>query len=99
MNICWHGTNEENARSIMKTGFKPWTHFAAHLEDAIAMGGPYVFAVRFRKPAPHWQFLNKRRIPPSQIRSLTEFWSETLYGEPEYKSEVEPDDGRATEAA
>lgn len=90
MHICWHGTDEKAARSILKTGFRKDTHFAAHAEDALAMGGPFLFAVEFGNAAPNWQFLNTRRIPPSRIRCLTEFWSKTRFGENLFwKTEVE----------
>jgi hypothetical protein len=84
VNICWHGTDEITAQVILRKGFKPHTHFAAHLEDALAMGGPFVFNVMFKEQAPNWQFLNKEHIGPDRIRTLTQFWSKTLHGEPTF---------------
>jgi hypothetical protein len=85
INICWHGTDEETAQIILREGFKPHTHFAAHIEDALAFGGPFVFDVVFDKPAPHWQFRPEEAIPPSRIRCLTQFWSKTLHGETSFR--------------
>src|SRR5258706_10476613 len=85
INICWHGTDEKTAKIILREGFKPYTHFAAHIEDALAFGGPFVFDVIFDEPAPHWQFRPEEAIPPSRIRTLTQFWSKTVYGEPSFK--------------
>ena len=56
MKICYHGTNEENAKSILKEGFQPNTYFARHLEDALGSGGMHVFEVAFDDPPDHWQF-------------------------------------------
>ena len=84
INICWHGTNEEAAQIILREGFRPLTHFAAHVEDALAFGGPFVFDVLFDDPAPNWQFLNEDHIGPERIRTLTQFWSKTLYGAPNF---------------
>ena len=44
---CYHGTNEENSKSILKDGFREGTYFAYHLEDALTFGGQYVFLVEF----------------------------------------------------
>lgn len=57
MKICYHGTNEENAASILKTGFHYGSWFAANLQDALSYGGPHVFQVAFDfDEAPNWQF-------------------------------------------
>jgi len=45
--ICFHGTKRQNAYKILKTGFKKWTYFAKHLEDALGYGGKYVFEIYF----------------------------------------------------
>lgn len=79
--ICWHGTNEKAAKKIWSQGFRPHTHFASNLEDALSMGGPIVFHVKFDRPAPNWQFLNPKTIPPDRIAGVTEFWSQTLHGD------------------
>lgn len=68
MKICYHGTNEENAQSILKTGFRYGTWFAASLQDALAFGGPHVFQVVFDfDEAPNWQFLVDGEIPTDRI--------------------------------
>ena len=74
--ICYHGTNAKSAISIAKTGFRPWSHFARKIEDAVAFGGKYVFSVRFdqskmpeddENDQDNWQFHNIHTIPPSEI--------------------------------
>jgi hypothetical protein len=82
VHLCWHGTQTILiAEAIMREGFRPHTHFAAHLEDAIVMGGPFVFAVRFYEPAPHWQFRPREHISPERIVSLTRFATQRFHGE------------------
>ena len=71
--LAYHGTNKENALKILKNGFKPYTHFAQHLEDALEFGGSWVFRVWFKNVPQNWQFLNKRRIKPSRIDRLTQY--------------------------
>ena len=88
--ICWHGTDEATAQIILREGFKPYTHFAAHMEDAIAFGGPFVFDVIFDEAPPNWQFRPPERIQPDRIRALTRFWSMTLFGESSFtRTEVD----------
>lgn len=54
--IAWHGTNVEGYKGIKNLGFfKNGTYFARHLEDAIGMGGPYVFAVVFKDGKDVWK--------------------------------------------
>lgn len=72
LEICYHGTNEENALGILREGFKIGTYFARHLEDAIGYGGPHVFGVafdtdRFSHSLPHWQFVLREVVLPSCI--------------------------------
>jgi len=70
MRICYHGTNEENAQSILKEGFRPESWFARHLEDAIEKGGIHVFQVAFDDPPDHWQFsFEDTWIKPDRIVS------------------------------
>ena len=78
--ICWHGTDEDTAKVILRDGFKPHTHFAAHLEDALCFGGPFIFDVVFKTEPKNWQFVTKEQIPPEAIRSLTQFRTITLSG-------------------
>ena len=96
INICWHGTDAKTAEIILRDGFKPYTHFAAHVEDALAFGGPFIFDVFFDAPAANWQFLNKEQIPPDRIRTLTQFWSKTLHGAPNFtRTEIEGDEPKS----
>ena len=69
MIICYHGTNEVNAKSILKRGFLPNTYFAAHLEDAIWYGGNHVFEVAFHKAPRKWQFVYPEKVEASMIVS------------------------------
>lgn len=75
--ICFHGTTAQNAATIVKEGFQPWSWFALHLEDAITFGGANVFEVTFlaapiearavKGGASSWQFRNERRVPATRI--------------------------------
>ena len=69
MRICYHGTNEANARNILKRGFLPGTYFASHLEDAIWYGGDHVFEVAFHKAPDKWQFVCPGEMRASMIVS------------------------------
>lgn len=77
--ICFHGTNIEAVSAIRTKGFRPWTYFARHLEDAIAFGGPYVFDVVFDDPPEHWQFMNRETISPDLIVSRRLIRATTIY--------------------
>ncbi len=79
----YHGTSKENADLILETGFHEGTYFAAHLEDAIGYGGPYVFAVALqhhghseKRP---WQYKCPEAIPPDRICSLTHYSPQVLF--------------------
>lgn len=69
LKICYHGTDQRAAGGIRWKGFREGTYFARHLEDAIEMGGPYVFAVVFNEAElpPTWQFICRNIIPPDRI--------------------------------
>lgn len=73
--ICYHGTSKENARSILKQGFRPETWFAHHLEDAIGLGGQHVFAVKFdpdrfnNTESDTWQFFLNEWVKLDKIVS------------------------------
>lgn len=79
LRIAYHGTpNKRTADRILRVGFPEGTFFANHLEDAIGMGGPWVFTV----VVPHdffntargrnaWEAVNAAHIWPSWIQSLT----------------------------
>lgn len=73
--IAYHGTNDENARSIQRTGFRPGTYFARHLEDALGYGGEYVFEVAFKGSVgtEAWQFTMDKTIPAAAIVRLTHY--------------------------
>lgn len=74
MFIAFHGTNEAEALSILKSGFNSGTYFAQHLEDAIIFGGPFVFEVAFDGPQQKdWQFCEFVSIPPDRIVSLERY--------------------------
>jgi len=86
MPLWFHGTIEENVESILREGFRIGTYFGRHLEDAIHMGGEWVFEVFFEKdPGPSWQACNfDRVVPPTDIHSLIRYeptllhWNETI---------------------
>ncbi len=85
MLYCYHGTNEENAKLILKNGFRPKTYFAHHLEDALAFGGKYVFRVEFEEDKfsdaedrDRWQFWIVNTILPDKIKSLTKYEKEVI---------------------
>ena len=67
--IWFHGTNQKNAASILKTGFHEGTWFSRHMEAARKFGGPIVFAVkvRFAKTPMRWQVCTNNTIPSSSI--------------------------------
>ncbi len=71
LRICYHGTNKKSADIIRRHGFKPLTYFGRHLEDALFMGGEYIFEVAFNaKNIPNnWQFRIEERVEPSLIVS------------------------------
>ena len=73
LKICYHGTSEENAQSILENGFNPDSWFARHLEDAIGFGGPWVFQVCFEDHPilKEWQFHHLEPVPIEQIVGLT----------------------------
>ena len=70
--ICYHGTNREAARSILKEGFWPDTWFATRREDALTFGGPYIFEVDFEDDPilKEWQFHHPAPIPADRIVAL-----------------------------
>ncbi len=89
MRICYHGTNKENAQSILKEGFRPGTYFTWHLEDAIEKGGNYVFEVAFDDPPNHWQFaFTDKSVEPDRIVSHTVYQRERKVNNEELRKEV-----------
>ena len=93
--IHWHGTWKEQADAILREGFAPNTHFAMHMEDALAFGGPFVFEVWFDFKSVDWQFVSDSVIPPDRIKSLTKFQSEVLHGQNDYRSHRYEEFGQA----
>jgi len=74
MNIGFHGTNEANARKILKEGFDPDSHFAVKLEDALEFGGTWVFMVKFKSiDETNWQFTVGQHLHPNRITRLTQY--------------------------
>lgn len=82
LQIVYHGTDEATAKKILKTGFKPGTFFALHLEDSIGFGGNYIFEVAMgsatlpkpdEKLGTDWEFIATDRVPPSQIVELKHY--------------------------
>ena len=70
LKICYHGTKKENVEQILKTGFRPNTYFALHLEDALEYGGEHIFEVCFQRDVvlnDNWQFVNVKTILPDKI--------------------------------
>ncbi|HJU28470.1 MAG TPA: hypothetical protein VJ718_04835, partial [Candidatus Binataceae bacterium] len=54
-------------------GFLAGSHFARHLEDALAFGGRFVFEVAFERDPANWQFVEPERVPPDRIVSLRKY--------------------------
>lgn len=80
--LCYHGTNADAARSILKEGFRPDSWFAVHLEDAIAYGGLHVFEVVFdseKIPQDAWQFHVLSEISPKHIVSYSVFQQRKVF--------------------
>lgn len=89
MKIWFHGTNKANAESILKEGFRPDTWFAAHLEDALAFGGNYVFEVALEaKEEVGWQIHVLEAVPADRIISHFVFQKQTLLDYPDRRREV-----------
>ena len=72
MVIYYHGTSLKNALSICREGFREYTYFATHLEDAVGYGGSYVFHVMFEKrmELDVWQFREPGVVPVDRIVRL-----------------------------
>lgn len=71
MKVCYHGTDDEAAHSILDEGFRIGTFFSAHLEDALCYGGLHVFSVVFNNPPDHWQFTTGEIVPSDAILNYT----------------------------
>ncbi len=76
LEVLYHGTKFKYvAQHILRTGFKPNIYFSYDLNNAIHMGGKYIFEVVFdKKDLPsNWQVRCLNRIPSSRIARLTMF--------------------------
>jgi len=71
--ICYHGTDAGAAEAILCVGFRPNTHFAANLQDAIGYGGPWVFEVMFDHPPEGWQWVSSVAVSKEKIVSLRNY--------------------------
>jgi len=86
--IVYHGTNEKAAEQIKSQGFKAWSWFATHLEDAIAFGGEYIFSVAYEDPPVNWQFMSPYGILPDRIVSLSKIDKAVLHENKELREEI-----------
>jgi len=80
--IYYHGTNEENAKKILKTGFRARTYFTWDLHSALVMGGMWVFGIYFKDKSPdksYWQHVCSKPISSSKILFLRKFNIECIY--------------------
>ncbi len=77
----YHGTNQENSISILRTGFKSGTYFSPYLDSALLYGGEYVFSVWIDKELDKecWQFQIDEDWGADKIVSLVHYNAETLY--------------------
>lgn len=74
--IIYHGTDANNSKKILQSGFKKGTYFAVHLEDALGYGGKYIFELCYPAkdiPKSSWQFISDLVIPPEFIVRLTKY--------------------------
>ena len=90
--IWYHGTNEANARSILKTGLKENSYLAAHLEDALAFGGPHVFEFaldEYKISMYHgWQIKTKVVLPSDNIVAYTVFTKKITIDNPDLRLKI-----------
>lgn len=69
--LWFHGTIRKYAKQIRKNGFSKGTYFTKYFDSAFGMGGPYVFAVYFKKdPTKYWEYITPTKISPKRISSL-----------------------------
>lgn len=80
----FHGTDRDNALSIIQTGFKKGTYFTPYLDSALVLGGEYVFAVWLEGEKiddygeDRWQFTIQEDWLPDRIESLVHYQCEML---------------------
>jgi len=76
LEVLYHGTKFKYiAEQILKEGFEPWTYFSWDLNNAIHMGGKYVFSVIFNKAdlPDNWQVRCENHILPSRIIEVLKY--------------------------
>jgi len=93
--ICYHGTDtEEKASRIRTEGFRPETYFAKHLEDALFMGGEYIFEVefpcdvRFHNNPECWQFFQVNWVGAERIVAAYRIAATKLYENEELRERI-----------
>jgi hypothetical protein len=82
MVICYHGTDGPTAWKIRQEGFRKYTYFARHLEDALGYGGLVVFEVVFVEKEIEefgWQFKAAERVKPDRILRVTSYQKQLVY--------------------
>lgn len=85
----YHGTIAENAENILKDGFNAGTFFSKHLEDALHMGGDYIFEVYFAEsPTEYWEYITDKSVPSSNIRSHYKFQISLLWDNEECSNKI-----------
>jgi len=79
--IMYHGTSQEDAAKILKSGFEAKTYFARHLEDAIGYGGSHVFEVAMPEELNQdkWQIIASKKVPKERIISLINYKPQSKY--------------------
>ncbi len=76
LEVLYHGTKFKYiADKILKEGFQEWSFFSNNLNNAIGMGGKYVFEVVFLKNdlPDYWQVRCENSIPLNRIILLSKF--------------------------
>lgn len=69
--VWFHGTTKSASDIIVQEGFQAGTYFARHLEDALHMGGEYIFEVWFgADPSADWQWVTPEPVSADQIMSV-----------------------------
>lgn len=91
MCICYHGTDAAAADVIREEGFRQYTYFARHLEDAIGFGGEYVFEVAFYEGDIEdfgWQFTASEHVPADRIVRLNSYEVTQFFENEALKKEI-----------
>lgn len=88
MKIWFHGTNETAAKAILAEGFREHCWFAAHLEDALAFGGPHVFEVALDVSEKNWQISIPHVVPREQIVGHTVFTKNVRFDDVELRKKI-----------